>query len=218
MIEQIFHLINIGEELIIVILIALMGVVALTALYKMMQILILPGQFSRRMKQLETQDIAYDELSEKKVYDSIILFLHKNRVLSPEALQELYDAQNIQIRQRLHAGLSMLATIGSNAPFIGLFGTVIGVMTAFNHMGVDSGASNNMIMHGISTALIATAMGLLASLPAIISFNFLKKSVSKIMGNIEVIFKTYLAFHINQELISLKEYQEKGGKHGSNAA
>jgi biopolymer transport protein TolQ len=70
---------------------------------------------------------------------------------------------------RLEQNLSMLATIGSTSPYIGLFGTVWGIMTAFQSLGAVQQATIAMVAPGISEALIATAMGLFAAIPAVIA-------------------------------------------------
>ncbi len=72
---------------------------------------------------------------------------------------------------RLERGLSFLATTGSAAPFIGLFGTVIGIIDAFQHIGAAGTASLAVVAPGIAEALIATAVGLVAAIPATIAYN-----------------------------------------------
>ena len=72
---------------------------------------------------------------------------------------------------RLERGLSFLATTGSAAPFIGLFGTVIGIIDAFQHIGAAGSASLAVVAPGIAEALIATAVGLGAAIPATVAYN-----------------------------------------------
>ncbi len=73
---------------------------------------------------------------------------------------------------RLERGLSMLATAGSASPFIGLFGTVVGIINAFHNIGQAGTASLAVVAPGIAEALIATAIGLFAAIPATIAYNF----------------------------------------------
>src|ERR1041385_5711953 len=82
-------------------------------------------------------------------------------------------------RLRLRKYLGTLATIGSNAPFIGLFGTVLGVMRAFQEMSTTQ-LSGEKMASGISEALAATALGLLVAIPAVISYNFLLRRVPRL--------------------------------------
>ena len=72
---------------------------------------------------------------------------------------------------RVERGLSFLATTGSSAPFIGLFGTVVGIINAFEGIGRTGSASLAVVAPGIAEALIATAVGLLAAIPATIFYN-----------------------------------------------
>jgi biopolymer transport protein TolQ len=73
---------------------------------------------------------------------------------------------------RLENYLTFLATTGSTCPFIGLFGTVWGIMNAFRGIGVKSSASIGVVASGISEALIATALGLFAAIPAVVAYNY----------------------------------------------
>ncbi len=74
--------------------------------------------------------------------------------------------------QRLSRSLSFLATCGNTAPFIGLFGTVWGIMTAFHRIGLQGSASLATVAPGIAEALIATAAGLAAAIPAVMAYNY----------------------------------------------
>lgn len=84
--------------------------------------------------------------------------------------------------------LTVLATLGNNAPFIGLFGTVLGVIKAFNDLHFKAGAGIKVVMGGISEALVATAMGLLVAIPAVIAYNFFSRTLN-----------TYLLMRENDE-------------------
>nr|WP_320051227.1 MotA/TolQ/ExbB proton channel family protein [uncultured Desulfuromonas sp.] len=73
--------------------------------------------------------------------------------------------------------LTVLATLGNNAPFIGLFGTVLGVIKAFHDLHLQQGSGIKVVMGGISEALVATAMGLLVAIPAVIAYNAFSKTL-----------------------------------------
>jgi biopolymer transport protein ExbB len=73
--------------------------------------------------------------------------------------------------------LTILATLGNNAPFIGLFGTVLGVIKAFHDLHVQQGSGIKVVMGGVSEALVATAMGLLVAIPAVIAYNAFSKTL-----------------------------------------
>ena len=87
-----------------------------------------------------------------------------------------------QVREveRLEGGLSLLATVASASPYVGLFGTVWGIMSAFIQIGAAKQATLAQVAPGIAEALIATAMGLFAAIPAMIAFNFLTGGVERL--------------------------------------
>lgn len=81
---------------------------------------------------------------------------------------------------RLENHLSFLATVGSTSPYVGLFGTVWGIMTSFRALGAAQQATIAMVAPGISEALIATAMGLFAAIPAVIAYNRFSNQVDRL--------------------------------------
>jgi biopolymer transport protein TolQ len=92
------------------------------------------------------------------------------------SLQQAITAE----RTRLERGVNFLATTGSAAPFIGLFGTVWGIMEAFRNIGVKQSASLAVVAPGIAEALIATAAGLAAAIPAVIFYNYFLNRINTI--------------------------------------
>jgi len=88
------------------------------------------------------------------------------------AVQRQMRVAEVREVERLEGSLSLLATIGSTSPYVGLFGTVWGIMNAFISIGNVKQASLATVAPGIAEALIATAMGLFAAIPAVIAYNF----------------------------------------------
>ncbi len=86
---------------------------------------------------------------------------------------------------RLERSLGFLATTGATAPFIGLFGTVWGIMTAFQNIGMAGGASLAVVAPAISEALIATAVGLAAAIPAVMAYNYYTHQVRSLKAQME---------------------------------
>lgn len=86
----------------------------------------------------------------------------------------------VRHRKRLQRFLPFLATTGSTAPFIGLFGTVWGIMTSFQEIGLRGSANLAVVAPGISEALVATAMGLAAAIPAVVAYNHLSNRIQDI--------------------------------------
>ena len=87
--------------------------------------------------------------------------------------------------ERLEASLPFLATVGSTSPYIGLFGTVWGIMNSFRGLATANQASLSVVAPGISEALIATAIGLFAAIPAVIAYNRYSAQVEVIMNRFE---------------------------------
>lgn len=91
-------------------------------------------------------------------------------------------------RLKLESFLGVLGTLGNNAPFIGLFGTVIGIIRAFHDLGGgagDSGGGIQTVGVGLSEALVATAVGLMVAIPAVFFFNYFNKKVKAVMTRVE---------------------------------
>lgn len=106
-----------------------------------------------------------------------------------------------QIREidRLEEHLSFLATVGSTSPYVGLFGTVWGIMNAFHGLGNVQQATIAMVAPGISEALIATAMGLFAAIPAVIAYNRFANHVERLETRFDSFleeFSTILQRHV----------------------
>lgn len=111
--------------------------------------------------------------------------------------------------EELENRIPMLATIGSSAPFIGLFGTVWGVMHAFASLGEVQNATLSTVAPGISEALIATAIGLFAAIPASIAFNRLSVKADKVQNQYENFAEGFLTIIQRQaHAIEKKETQE----------
>ena len=87
--------------------------------------------------------------------------------------------------EQLNSGLSFLATVGSTAPFVGLFGTVWGIKTAFEEIAIAQNTNLAVVAPGIAEALLATGLGLLAAIPAVIFYNKLSTDSDRIIGNYE---------------------------------
>jgi len=107
----------------------------------------------------------------------------------PEMVEEVMAATMAAERPRYERFLSFLGTLGSNAPFVGLFGTVLGIIKAFNDLGavaIRGSAIQQTVMTGISEALVATAVGLAVAIPAVVAYNLftrgLKTRVTRAQG------------------------------------
>ena len=108
-------------------------------------------------------------------------------------LDEIFSANALNERPHLDKYLGFLATVGSNAPFIGLLGTVFGIMDAFRGMAQSQGDAT-AVMLGISKALVATAIGLMVAIPAVIAYNYFQKQVKGVLQSLESAKELCLAY------------------------
>ena len=88
---------------------------------------------------------------------------------------------------RLERGLIIVGTVASNAPFIGLFGTVLGIIKAFNDLSLSTEESAGAVMAGISEALVAPAVGLVVAIPAVVIYNYFSRRIRESTGRMESI-------------------------------
>ena len=116
------------------------------------------------------------------------------RVRIARAVKREVNAEN----KRLSTLVPFLATVGNTAPFIGLFGTVWGIMNSFHTIGLTQSASLAAVAPGISEALIATAAGLAAAIPAVIAYNFFTQQISIIERDLEEFAPEFVAAFINE--------------------
>jgi len=128
---------------------------------------------------------------------------------SPIGLQMRIDkAMDVALARetgKLEARLGFLATVGSSSPFIGLFGTVVGIMTSFQAIAGAKNTSLAIVAPGIAEALLATALGLLAAIPAVIAYNKLSADSAKISTHFEGFadeFSGILSRHIDERALN----------------
>ena len=136
----------------------------------------------------------FQRLSEQPNTDPDSIMQGVQRVMRVEVSRE---------EERLEKHLAFLATVGSTSPYVGLFGTVWGIMNSFRSLANMSQATLASVAPGISEALIATAMGLFAAIPAVIGYN-------RFSARVEVLMKRYEAFA--DELTSILFRHSHAGK------
>jgi biopolymer transport protein TolQ len=137
--------------------------------------------------------------------------LHKRTVGSGEMLiagvQRSMKVSLAREEDRLEANLSLLATIGSISPYVGLFGTVWGIMRSFTALGSVQHATLAMVAPGIAEALIATAMGLFAAIPAVIAYNRYSDQVDRLIGSYENFAEEFSTILQRQSIAELDQPQ-----------
>ncbi len=137
-------------------------------------------KFSEDSRSLEGRALSYG-----------LKFVKKN---GASGLDELFNSFKTTERPGLEKNLNLLGTIASNAPYVGLLGTVMGIMKAFNDLAVAPGQGNEVVMAGIAHALVSTAIGLAVAIPAVMAFNFFQKKVGLVLDNIDAARDLCLAY------------------------
>ncbi|WEF26008.1 protein TolQ [Paracoccus sp. S3-43] len=172
------------------------------------------ARFDRAFWSGEPLDDLYDRLGDRPSGASERIFAagmtewrrsHRDDgALIPGGPARIDRAMNVAIQReeaRLFRGLSFLATVGSTAPFIGLFGTVWGIKTAFEGIAMSQDTSLAVVAPGIAEALLATALGLLAAIPAVVFYNKLSGDAERVTGNWEAFadeFSTLLSRQMDE--------------------
>lgn len=116
-----------------------------------------------------------------------------------QAMREYSEAAIIAEQRNLDKRLVILSTLGNNVPFIGLLGTVLGIMKAFRDLAMMGDGGPAVVMKGISEALIATAMGLGVAIPVVLAFNALNKAVKTKIANAQEIATLLRAMRLSRE-------------------
>jgi len=127
----------------------------------------------------------------------------ENRLASMENLKRVLRKAQQQELSRLGGTLAFLATTGSSTPFIGLFGTVWGIMTSFHEIGMRGSASLTVVAPGISEALVATAAGLAVAIPAVIFYNYFSNQLMELEGAMQNFSSDFLNL-VERDLITRK--------------
>jgi len=111
----------------------------------------------------------------------------------PEAVAEAMQGERVRWRNAGDRHLIILGTLGNNVPFLGLFGTVLGVISAFENLRLKTAAAEDRTLDLIAEALAATAFGLLVAIPAVIAFNFFSRKMRVLLGSADEAAHTVLA-------------------------
>lgn len=112
---------------------------------------------------------------------------------TPDAVEHAGRSYLIARRSELERGLPILATLGANAPFVGLFGTVLGIIGAFGELAQSSQQASTAVMASLAEALIATAVGLFVAIPAVVAFNAFSQKIRDVGSLADALLETLLA-------------------------
>jgi biopolymer transport protein ExbB len=110
------------------------------------------------------------------------------------AVQDLMEGERLRVALYLGKRLGFLGTLGANAPFIGLLGTVLGIIHAFKDLALAEGGGGPAVMAGIAEALVATAVGLLVAIPAVVMYNFFHRRLHVVQERSRFLEQLILAY------------------------
>ena len=117
----------------------------------------------------------------------------KNKSNLNERMSSMLEVNTEKQMSKIDKGFTFLATVGSTAPFIGLFGTVWGIMNSFQSIAISRNTSLAIVAPGIAEALFATALGLLAAIPAVVAYNKFNNDSKKYTQKLENFSKRFLS-------------------------
>ena len=164
-------------------------VIYLLILFSMLAVAVIIERIVVVTRQCRYQDAALTDLTDKLEsgpkevlktlkHDSVLYRLTKeltdHSAAGYTALDRHLETRLAVEKRNLEKRTVILATLGNNAPFLGLLGTVLGVMKSFHDLGASAGQGPEVVMEGISQALRATAVGIFVALPCVAAFNFIK--------------------------------------------
>lgn len=136
--------------------------------------------------------------------------MHESRL----GLNELMESRIMEEISAMEKRLPILNTLGNNAPFIGLLGTVLGVIKAFHGLGMLGNVAAEVVMRGISSALVATAAGLFIAVPVVMFNNYFMARIQEISTNLRILSKEINAFAAHSTAtVSLTKKKKEGGCH-----
>jgi biopolymer transport protein ExbB/TolQ len=200
--EKIFAMAHYADNVVLIVLV-IMSVVSIAMIFERYMALKKVGQESDRVRARikmalqngsvqDFEDIAKDPTSiEGRAAGHAMKYLKAH---GEKGIEDVFNSFVLTEKPELEKFLPVLATISSNAPFIGLLGTVLGIMKAFNDLAVTQNAGQQTVMSGISTALIATAAGLFVAIPASMFYNYFTRKVKSTLNSVESVKDLGLAY------------------------
>lgn len=200
--EKIFAMAHYADDVVLIVLV-IMSVVSIAMIFERYMALKKVSHESDRVRARikmalqngsvqDFEDIAKDPTSlEGRAAGHAMKYLKAH---GDKGIEDVFNSFVLTEKSELEKFLPVLATISSNAPFIGLLGTVLGIMKAFNDLAVTQNAGQQTVMSGISTALVATAAGLFVAIPASIFYNYFTRKVKTTLNSIESVKDLGLAY------------------------
>ena len=151
------------------------------------------------------------ERSRSPVADVFLVGYERLGRAKPEHVATAVHRERLRVNQDLRARLWMLGTVGATAPFVGLFGTVVGIMNAMGGFKADEEVKFTMVSGPISQALIVTAAGILVAVEAVILFNFFSQRANRIATEMKLLTDEFLELLLDQKSDKTDKAEKKHG-------
>lgn len=205
--QQIFALATLVDQALLILLLGLSVIsiaMILERFFSLRRIQQLSHSFQERL-QMALQANALDDVEEfardvQSLEGRVTSYaLRHIREHGASGVDEIFQTFASIERPKLEKNLSFLATIGSNAPFIGLLGTVMGIMKAFKDLAESQGADQQTVMAGIAFALVATAVGLFVAIPATVGYNVFQRQVRSILSSLDGAREFCIAYAVSRK-------------------
>lgn len=216
------QLLTLAEHFVLILLVALGLVVVLLYIIKRHEISVwsrdnqiwLQRVFSEYSPDQEVQWMA--AVANKKPNMAALIWKRATecRHLVPDALDQVLSAELSLRKRQMEKWVPWVGTIGANAPFVGLTGTVLGILGAFQAMAVQEGSGGAQLMEAISRSLVATAAGLLVAIPAVICYNLLRQKSHSVCEEAMELKRLLIAR--SMQSAAQAWHAEHGGMHGRN--
>jgi biopolymer transport protein ExbB len=158
-------------------------------------------RLTKTLKKSDLAEIAIEGRDAATVSGRMVKTGLENWGLAPEAMEKVFDAQESMEKRGLERGLSFLGTVGANAPFLGLTGTVIGILVAFDRFAASGGKGSTEVMVAISQALVATALGLMVAIPAVVFYNILRNRSKGILEQAREVQSLVMAHFLHETFV-----------------
>ncbi len=122
------------------------------------------------------------------------IFSEMGQISEQDKIERSFGAFLMYEKEQLEKGLSVLGTLGATAPFIGLLGTVMGIIVSFGKLSEGGGGGTDAVMFSLAEALILTAVGLVVAIPAVVAFNYFTRRAKAVLNDLSVLKDLYLAY------------------------
>ncbi len=174
----------------------------------------LQAAFRKHLKKGDLGAAAKLLITSKSIEARVVMAGLESAEYGPKSVEESLTRESALAKLALDRNLAFLGTVGSNAPFVGLLGTVIGIVKAFFALNESDGGLSATLMDEVGEALVATAVGILVALPAVAAYNFLSRRNKTRLARAKALGRDLMAYLLRDEAAGTK-FDVTGGKDSS---